>query len=58
MYRPPYDEYVANISDGSCFAAQLYDIVVIRKCRPILNRELKDKQHAPVRTDSFFFNIL
>ncbi len=55
MYRPPYEEYVANIPDGSCFAAQLYDIVVIRKCRPTLNRELKEKQYVPVRIRCFFF---
>lgn len=48
VYRPPYEEYVANIPDGSCFAAQLYDIVVIRKCRPTLNRELKEKQYVPI----------
>jgi hypothetical protein len=58
VYRPPYEEYVANIPDGSCFAAQLYDIVVIRKCRPTLNRELKEKQYVPVRIRYFVFFLL
>jgi serine/threonine protein kinase len=48
VYRPPYEEYVTNISDESFFAAQLYDIVVIRKCRPTLIRELKEKEYASV----------
>jgi len=43
MYRPPYEEYIA---DGSSFAAQLYDTIVVRKLRPTLIRDLKDKQHA------------
>ncbi len=55
MYRPPYEEY---ITDGSSFAAQLYEIVVVRKCRPTLIRELNDKQHTLVDVSLFFFFFL
>jgi len=53
VYQSPYEEYITNNSDGSSFAAQLYDIVVVRKCRPTLNRELKDKEHALVSNIRF-----
>ncbi len=57
MYRPPYEEYITNNSDGSLFAAQLYDAVVVRKYRPTLIREFKDQQHALVGIHFFFCNI-
>jgi len=52
VYRPPYEEY---ITDGSSFAVQLYDTVVVRKCRPTLIRELADKQHTLVDVSCFSF---
>lgn len=48
-YRPPYDEYLPHISDGSYFASQLYDIVVVQQCRPSFQQELKNQAHAQVR---------
>jgi len=56
VYRPPYEEYIPNISDTSSFAAQLYEIVVVRKCRPTLIRELKDKEHTLVDVSCFFLS--
>ncbi len=55
VYRPPYEEYIKNTSEENGFAAQLYEIVVVQKCRPTLIRELRDQQHAPVRTCHFLY---
>ncbi|CAF0794595.1 unnamed protein product [Rotaria sordida] len=46
VYRPPYEEYRTNNSDGSSFATEIYDIVVVRRLRPTLIRQIKDNQHA------------
>ena len=44
VYRSPYDEYMTPIYDGSSFAAQIYNIVVVRQLRPTLVQRLKDKE--------------
>ena len=44
-YRPPYDEYLTNLSS---FATQLYDIVVIRRLRPSLPHTLPATPDAAV----------
>jgi hypothetical protein len=48
VYQPPYEEYIINSSDESSFTTQIYNIVVARRLRPTLIRELKDKQHTLV----------
>lgn len=37
-YQSPYDEYLVNNSEQSTLTSQLYDIVVVRRCRPSLCR--------------------
>ena len=44
----PYDEYLINGSDEPSFASQIYDIVIVRRLRPTLIRQLKDKEQALV----------
>ncbi|CAF0732483.1 unnamed protein product [Adineta steineri] len=48
VYQAPYEEYITNNPGGSSFAAQIYDIVIVRRLRPTLIRQVKDKQHAMI----------
>ncbi|CAF4682747.1 unnamed protein product, partial [Rotaria sp. Silwood2] len=46
VYRPPYEEYRTNSSNRSSFATEIYDIVVVRRLRPTLVRQIQDNQHS------------
>ncbi|CAF3846679.1 unnamed protein product [Rotaria sp. Silwood1] len=46
VYHLPYEEYRTNSSNGSSFASEIYDIVVVRRLRPTLVRQIKDNQHS------------
>ncbi|CAF4290956.1 unnamed protein product, partial [Adineta steineri] len=48
VYQAPYEEYITNNPGGPSFAAQIYDIVIVRRLRPTLIRQVKDKQHAMI----------